>query len=190
MIGTCTGVSFVDSTPVVVCKNPRIPRHKVFAGYAARGKTSVGWFYGCKLHLVVNDQGEVLAYTLTPGNGDDRTPVPSLARRLLGKLFGDKGYLSHPLFVQLWEQQGIHLITKVRKNMANALMDWTDTLLLRKRALIESINDQLKNISQIEHSRHRSPTNFVVNVLCALIAYCLKPDKPALPIDHNTSWSL
>jgi hypothetical protein len=117
-------------------------------------------------------------------------PIPGFATRLFGKLFGDKGYLSQPLFKQLWQEYGVQLITKVRKNKANALMDWTDKLLLRKRALIESINNQLKNISQIEHSRHRSPTNFVVNVLCALIASCLKPDKPSLPIDHNISWSL
>ena len=189
-LGTCTGISFVDSTPLPVCKNPRIPSHKVFAGRAARGKTSTGWFYGFKLHLVISDHGAVLAYALTSGNVADRTPVPFLAQRLFGKLYGDKGYLSQPLFERLWYAYGVHLLTKVRKNRANALMEWTDKLLLRKRALIESVNDQLKNISQIDHSRHRSPTNFLANLLGGLIAYCRQPHKPSLPIDHNILWSL
>lgn len=98
--GRCTGISFVDSTPLAVCHNRRIPRHKVFAELAARGKTSMGWFYGFKLHLVVNDRGELLAVTLTPGNTDDRQPVPHMARELFGKLFGDKGYISAPLAKQ------------------------------------------------------------------------------------------
>lgn len=183
-LGMCTGISFVDSTPLPVCKNPRIHAHKVFAGRAARGKTSTGWFYGFKLHLVINDQGEILAYALTPGNVDDRAPVPFLAQRLFGMLYGDKGYLSHSLCDQLWQHYGVSLLTKVRKNMANALLRWRDKLLLRKRALIETVNDQLKNISQIDHSRHRSPTNFLANLLSGLIAYCRKPVKPSL------SWPL
>jgi transposase len=152
----------------------------VFEGVAARGKTSMGWFYGFKLHLVVNDQGELLACQLTPGNVDDRTPVPILSKRLFGKLFGDRGYVSKPLFEQLWQDFQVQLITKLRKNMKNRLMTMSDKLLLRKRALIETIIDQLKNISQIEHSRHRSPINFVVNVLAGLIAYCHQPKKLAL----------
>ena len=140
----------------------------------------MGWFYGFKLHLVVNDQGELLACQLTPGNVDDRTPVPILSKRLFGKLFGDRGYISRRLFEQLWQDFQVQLITKLRKNMQNRLMIMSDKLLLRKRALIETIIDQLKNISQIEHSRHRSPINFVVNVLAGLIAYCLQPKKPAL----------
>ena len=180
LFGSCSGVSFVDSTSLAVCHNRRIPQHKVFAGVAARGKTSMGWFYGFKLHLVVNDQGELLASQLTPGNVDDRTPVPILSKRLFGKLFGDRGYISRPLFEQLWQDFQLLLITKLRKNMKNRLMTISDKLLLRKRALIETINDQLKNISQIEHSRHRSPLNFVVNVLAGLIAYCHQPKKPAL----------
>ncbi len=177
--GACTGIAFIDSTPLRVCLNRRIPRHKVFAGLAARGQCSLGWFYGFKLHLVINEQGEVLAFALTPGNVDDRKPVPKLVRSLFGKLFADKGYLAQPLFESLL-RQGIQLITNVRANMKNRLIPLSDKLLLRKRYIIETINDQLKNQSQIEHSRHRSPVNFVINVLAGLIAYMWQPKKPAI----------
>lgn len=177
--GRCTGISFVDSTPLSVCHNRRIARHKVFDGLAARGKTSMGWFYGFKLHLVVNDRGELVTFRLTPANVDDRHPVPRMARALFGKLFGDKGYLYQALFTALFDQD-VELITHVRKNMKNRLMPLTDKLLLRKRSIIETINDQLKNISQIEHTRHRSVPNFLVNLMAGLIAYCHQPKKPSL----------
>jgi hypothetical protein len=177
--GSCSGISFVDSTALRVCSNRRINRHKVFAGLAARGQCSLGWFYGFKLHLVINEYGEVLAFTLTPGNVDDRKPVPTLVKTLFGKLFGDKGYLSQPLFESLLDHN-LYLITHVRANMKNRLILLHDKWLLRKRYIIETINDQLKNQSQIEHSRHRSPVNFVINVLAGLIAYMWQPKKPAI----------
>ena len=188
-MGEVTGISFIDSTPLPVCHNRRIERHKVFAGLAARGKTSMGWFYGFKLHLVVNDQGELLAFYLSAGNMDDRKPVPKLARRLFGKLFGDKGYISQPLFDQL-TAQNVQLITGIRKNMKNRLLPLMDKLLLRKRSIIETINDQLKNISQIAHTRHRSVHNFLVNVIAGLIAYTHQPKKPALNLRNEHLASL
>jgi hypothetical protein len=139
----------------------------------------MGWFYGFKSHLVVNEHGEILSFQLTPGNVDDRKPVPFLFEGLFGKVFADKGYLSKDLFVKLL-QENIQLITGLHKNIKNQLMDLQDKLLLRKRCIIETINDQLKNISQIEHSRHRSFTNFLVNLIAGLIAYALKPVKPTL----------
>lgn len=178
-MGACTGISFVDSTSLTVCHNRRIERHKVFESFAQRGKTSMGWFYGFKLHLVVNDRGEILAFHLTSGNVDDRRPVPLMSKSLFGKLFGDRGYISQPLFDELFED-GVQLITALRKNMQNRLMPLPDKLLLRKRAIIETINDQLKNISQIEHTRHRSLFNFMVNLVAGLIAYCHRPKKPSL----------
>jgi len=184
-LGCCTGVSFIDATPLRVCHNRRITRHRVFAAFAARGKTSMGWFYGFKLHLVVNDQGDLLAFHLTPGNVDDRAPVPALTKTLLGKLFADKGYISQSLVAQLLAR-GLHLVTGLRKNMKNQLMLLSDKLLLRRRAIIETVNDQLKNISQIEHSRHRSVDNFVVNLFAALIAYCLQPKKPSLNLSSHS----
>jgi len=178
-LGDCTGISFIDSTPLAVCHNRRIERHKVFKGLAQRGKTSMGWFYGFKLHLVVNDRGELLSFHVTPGNVDDRKPVALLSKALFGKLFGDRGYISQALCLDLLDKD-IHLITSLRKNMKNRLLPLYDKLLLRKRSIIETINDQLKNISQIEHSRHRSVTNFMVNLLAGLIAYCHQPKKPSL----------
>jgi transposase len=183
-LGHCSGISFIDSTSLDVCLNQRIHSHKVFAGLAERGKSSLGWFFGFKLHLVVNDQGELLQCCITPGNVDDRKPVLRLVKKLFGKLFGDKGYLSQALAHSLREMFNIQLITKLRANMKNQLMILSDRILLRRRAIIETIIDQLKNISQIEHSRHRSITNFFVNVLCGLIAYCRRPSKPSLGLNH------
>lgn len=180
--GDCTGISFIDSTPIGVCHNRRIRRHRVFAGIAQRGKNSVDWFFGFKLHLVVNDRGELLACRLTAGNVDDRVPVPQLVQRLWGKLFGDKGYLSQSLTRQL-RQRDLTLITKLKSNMKNRLIPLLDKLLLRKRSILETITDQLKNISQIEHSRHRSLANFMVNLVAGLIAYCHRPKKPSLALD-------
>lgn len=184
-LGPCTGISFIDATSLAVCHPARIRQHRVFAVDARRGKTSVGWFYGFKLHVVVNDRGDLLAVCLSPGNLDDRRPVPRLVRRLFGRIFGDKGYISAPLAERLLLEHGLRLITKLRKNMHNRLMDLADKLLLRKRALIESINDQLKNVCQIEHTRHRSPFNFLVHLLAGLIAYCHQPKKPSLHLDPD-----
>lgn len=182
--GEDTGIAFIDATSLVVCHNRRIHSHKVFKKAARRGKTSMGWFYGFKLHLVVNDRGELLAFRITPGNVDDREPVPELTQGLTGKLIGDRGYISHRLFYELWER-GLQLITKIRKNMHNKLMPMVDKLLLRKRAIIETINDQIKNIQQIEHTRHRSVVNAMVNVLAALVAYTHQPCKPSLNLSQN-----
>ena len=159
---------------------------QVFDGLAGRGKSSMGWFYGFKLHLIVNDQGELITFFLTPGNVDDRKPVPHMAKKLWGKLFGDKGYISQPLFDQLYEQ-GVQLITPIRKNMKIRLMPLIDKILLRKRAIIETINDQLKNISQVAHTRHRSVTNFLVNLVAGLIAYTHQPKKPSLNLSRADS---
>ncbi len=177
--GRCSGISFIDSTKLAVCENLRIPQHRQFTGIAARGKTSLGWFYGFKLHLIVSDCGELLGWQVTPGNIDDRRPVPKLAQRLFGKLLGDLGYLSEPLKIVLREQN-LELITKVKKNMKNKFLNLSDKLLLRKRVIIETVFDQLKNISQIEHTRHRSFWNFLVNLASGLIAYSWREKKPSL----------
>lgn len=177
-----TGIYFVDSTMIKACHIKRKNQHKVFKELAQKSKSSVGWYFGFKLHLVINDKGEIMAFKLTAANVDDRKPVPDLVKNLVGKLFGDKGYISQDLFERLY-QQGLQLVTRVRKNMKNKLMALTDKILLRKRAIIESVNDQLKNMSQIEHTRHRSVFNFAANILAALAAYMLQPKKPSLDLN-------
>jgi hypothetical protein len=177
--GDCTGISFIDATSIKVCHNLRIRSHKVFAGSAARDKSSTGWYYGFKLHLAVNEKGEILGFYLTAANVDEREPADWITQGLTGKLIGDKGYISQTLFEKLMAR-GLKLITKLRSNMKNRLLEMEDKLLLRKRAIIETVNDQLKNISNIEHSRHRSLWNFLGNLASGLIAYCLKEKKPSL----------
>lgn len=178
------GVAFIDSTALAVCENPRIAQHQVFGATAKRGKTSTGWFFGFKLHLVVNHQGEILSFCLTPANTDDRKPVEQLTSNLWGKLFGDKGYVSQSLKQKL-QEKGVELITKSRRNMKQKLLDWFDKLMLRKRALIESVNDFLKNTCQIEHTRHRSKANWLVNLLSGLIAYSFLPNKPQIKFNTH-----
>ena len=179
--GKPTQISYIDSTSIAVCHNLRIPRHLVFKHVAKRGKTSTGWFYGLKLHLVINHLGEILAVAISAGNTDDRKPVSQLVKHLTGTLYADKGYLSKTLSDQL-AQQDLRLITTIRKNMKPQLMNLWDRLMLRKRFIIETIFDQLKNISQIEHSRHRNIKNFMVNLIAGLIAYTHQPQKPAINI--------
>lgn len=182
--GKPTGIEFIDSTTLKVCHNLRIPRHKVFEGIAKRGRGTMGWFYGFKLHLVVNHLGDIIAVKLTPGNVDDRVPVPELAKDLPDRLYGDKGYISEALSDNLFEQ-GVRLITNVRSNMKAKVVSAFDKAMLAKRFIIETINDQLKNISQIEHSRHRSMHGFMLNLMGGLIAYCHKPQKPSLNITNS-----
>jgi hypothetical protein len=179
--GICTGISFVDSTPIRVCKTKRTNANKVFKGMAAMGKSTVGWFYGFKLHIVINDRGEILNFMISQGNMDGRTPLKSesFLKKIFGKLFGDKGYISDKLCEILFTD-GIHLVTGIRNNMKNSLMTMNNKIMLRKRSVIETINDELKNMCQIEHSRHRSFINFIVNILAALAAYSFFPKKPSI----------
>jgi len=178
--GACTGISFVDSTALAVCHNRRIRQHRVFRNLAQRGKTSIGWFYGFKLHVVINHHGELLACQVTPGNTDDRRPVPRLAQGVWGRLFADKGYVSQPLTHELFRTRRVRLVTHVKRNMTNRLLLLQDKVLLRRRALLETMFDQLKHLLQIEHTRHRSATNFAVNLVAGLIAYCHQPSKPSI----------
>ena len=180
--GSVTGISFVDATSIKVCHNKRIKRNKVFKDFAKRGKTTSGWFYGFKLHLIINENGEVLSFLVTPGNIADVSVLDKLSKGIAGKLFGDKGYISSELGQKLLKR-GLELFTTLRSNMKQKLMSLKNKMLLRKRSLIETVNDQLKNISQIEHSRHRSVSNFLVNLLGGLAAYSHQEKKPSLNLD-------
>ena len=181
MSGEQTGVYFADSTKLAVCHTRRIHRHKVFDGLAARGKTSMGWFYGLKLHLVINHKGQVMALRITPGNTADSTVLNEVTRHLAGKLYADKGHIGHELFKRLW-RRGLHLITSIRRNMRNHLMPLADKLMLRQRFLIETVLDTLKSEMGLEHSRHRSPVNAMVHVLSCLVAYAFRPGKPSISL--------
>ena len=146
----------------------------------------MGYFFGFKLHLVINEKGELLNFVITPGNVDDREPLKNkrFIKTIKGKLYGDKGYVSSPLAKILFGD-GIQLITVIRNNMKNCLMEMSDKILLRKRSIIETINDVLKNTCQVEHSRHRSFDNFISNLLAGIATYCFLPEKPNIPHPPN-----
>ena len=152
---------------------------KVFKGIDTDGKGTMGCCHGFKLHLACNARGEIVAYVLTGVNvsGKELKVFKVLAKRRYGKLFADKGYISQRLFDFLFED-GIQLVTGLRVNIKNKLIPFYDRMMLRKRYIIETINDMLKNTAQIVHSRHRSVSNFIMNLISALGAYCFFDNKP------------
>jgi hypothetical protein len=190
-LGSCKGISFVDSSAIKVCHNRRIEQHKTFAEEAQRGKTSVGWFFGFKLHLIFNDEGDIVWLYCSAGNKDDRAGLRMMLenplKKLFGKLIGDRGYIGKAFFEELYQKFGVEMVTGMKKKMKNSLPQTSENaFFLRKRCIVETIIDQLKNISQIEHTRHRSLTNFFVNLICGLIAYSLQPKKPSLLLDKDS----
>lgn len=180
-----TGTYFIDSKKLPVCDNHRIYQNKVFGQLATRGKSSTGWFFGFKLHLVLNHQGEVVHFLFTPANVADNNQqvLQEQLQGLRGKCYGDRGYLTS-LFEQFYAQ-GLHLITKIRSKMKNKLLRLEDKLKLRKRALIESVHDILMSVFDLEHTRHRSPLNAYAHMLAALTAYCFYDHKPAVFIPNT-----
>ena len=179
LTGEKTGLYFADATSLKVCHNKRISQHKTFDSLAERGKTTMGWFFGFKLHLVINHKGQIMAAKVTSGNVDDRIPLAEITEGLTGKCYADKGYIGKNIFKILWNK-GLHLVTGIRSNMKNYLMPLIDTIILRKRFLIETVFGVLKTDMQLEHSRHRSPINAFINILACLIAYSCKTNKPAM----------
>lgn len=177
------GIGYIDSTSLAVCHAKRISSNKVFKGLATLGKTTKGWFFGFKLHLIVDDVGNLMKVRLTKGNVDDRSVVPSMADDIIGLLFGDKGYISKNLFLSLYKR-GLKLVTGIKKMMKNQLVILHEKILLRKRSLIETVFDYLKNKLQLEHTRHRSPLNFLIHILATLIIYQLKPSKPSISMAY------
>jgi hypothetical protein len=182
-LGCSRGINFIDSTPLRACHIKREKQHRVLKSVATKGKSTMGWFYGFKLHLIINDKGEILSFYLTKANVDDRNlkVISSLTENIFGSIYGDRGYISKALSDFLWND-GIHLVYKRRNNMKSQNLSDTDKLLLRKRALIESVNDELKNICNLEHTRHRALKGFLLNIISGLIAYQFLPKKPSLNI--------
>lgn len=184
--GKCTGISFVDSTCIPVINNKREFSMKVFKGIAAKGKSTMGWYVGFKLHILCNEKGEIVNFVLTRANVDDRNEdvMDTLTDKVFGKLYADKGYISQTLFGRLWDN-GVHIVTGLRSNMKQRLMPLRDKIMLRKRSIIESLNDMLKNVAQPVHSRHRSVHNFLMNLLAAVGAYCFFAAKPQVNFDYE-----
>lgn len=178
-LGRKTGIYYIDSTALPVCHNRRIRRHKTFAGLAERGKTTMGWFFGFKLHLVFNELNEIVALKMTTGNVPDTTPVPQLTKGLIGKLFGDKGYIGKKLAEELL-RRGLTLFTRVRKNMKSLPISMIDKMLLNGRGMAETIIGKVKAFSSLNLPKHRLPVNGFLHILAAVTAYQINPIKPDL----------
>lgn len=184
--GKHNGDAYIDSTPLKVCNNKRINSNKVFKKLALIGKSTMGWFFGFKLHLVINPIGEIMAFKFSKGNKDDRQTVKNLCRNFSGKLYADKGYISKALFEEMLENS-VKIVTQIKKNMKSKIMEVGENIMLKKRSVIESVFHILKDILNMEHTRHRSPKNYLVNLLGAIAAYCIYPNKPSITLPKNSA---
>ena len=187
-LGRCTGISIVDSTPLAACHPKRARQHRTMRGLAAHGRGTMGWVYGFKLHLVINAAGEIIQAMLTPANTNDRAPLAheAFTQKLFGRLVGDKGYISQALSERLLAK-GIRLVTRIKRNMKNRVMEVQDKLLLRQRAVVETVIGMLKRVCHIEHTRHRSFPGFVANLCSGLIAYSFRPNKPKIHLAKESA---
>lgn len=179
MSGKRDEIYFIDSTKLQICHNKRTGSNRVFKNLATMGRSSYGWFMGFKLHLIINSKGQIISVKITGGNIDDRNPVKQLTKWLKGDMYADKGYISKELFNEIYKD-GLRIVTGIKSNMKNYLMTMKDKILLRKRSVIESVFHILKNHMNLEHTRHRSPTNFLVNIISCLVSYQFRTNKPKI----------
>ena len=170
--GEETGIYFIDSTKLQICHNKRTTQNRSFNRIAKIGRSSYGWFMGFKLHIIINHKGGIMAIKITKGNKSDLSVVESLSTGLKGSMYGDKGYISKNLFNTLFSK-GLRLFTTIRKDMKNHLLSLSDKILLKKRVLIESVFNVLKNSMHLEHSRHRNPINFLVHILSCVNGFSI-----------------
>lgn len=178
------GIDYIDSTKLEVSHIKRSSSHKTFAGLAKKGHTSMGWFYGFKLHLIVNPWGEVVDFDITSGNIADNNAnlLRRITKKVKNKLFGDRGYMvNKDVFAELFSH-GVQMISRVRKNMKTPILTLEDKILLSKRGLVESVIGILKQSLDLEHSRHRNPMALFAHVASTLIAYFFRPNKPSISL--------
>jgi hypothetical protein len=169
----CDGESYVDSTHLPICHIKREYIHKLFKGIAKKSKSTMGWFIGFKLHMIVNEFGHPISFSLTHANCDDRKAPDNLFSKIFGKLFGDRGYVGKPFFERMKDKM-IHIVTALRGNMKPQIMTQEDSRKLNKRSIIESTFNLLKNHLNMQHTRHRSPQNFAINIISSVCALCLR----------------
>lgn len=179
-----SGNGFIDSTPLKVCNKKRTHSHKVFKFHAKLGKSSMGWFYGFKLHIICDFMGNIIKCRITHGATHDLKAGKEMMKDLTGKIFGDKGYIGKKEFLALLEK-GLILVTGIKKTMKNKLLEIWDKILLRKRSLVESVYNIMKNTLHLEHSRHRSVVNAGIYYITTIIAYCWKPTKPTIKFNKE-----
>ncbi len=134
----------------------------------------MGWFFGMKLHIVISHEGELERFVVTPGHVHDVTKAPELLWGLQGLAAGDRGYIGKDMASTL-QEQGLKLVTTLRKNMKKVERSAFEGEFLRRRTLVETVIEQLENEFKIKHTRHRSPFSFLVHTLAGLAAYCFKP---------------
>jgi len=172
--GQQSGVYYIDASKLPVCHGMREKRHRVFKAFAGKSKTSTGWFFGLKLHLITNHLCEIINMRITRGNRDDRGPLIELCNGLKGMVFGDRGYISKAKAETL-EAQGLKLITTLKKNMKKIARTKEERDLLRHRGMIETLFDHLKNSLMLWHTRHRSPINAFAHLMSCLAAWVIDP---------------
>ena len=184
--GACTGITFFDSYPLPVCHIKREHSNKTFKGIATKGKSSMGWFYGFKVHVAINHKGEVIHFHITKGNVVDNNEkvIEKITTSITGKGFGDKGYILKPSLFQKLYSSGLEMVTKVRKNMKQKLMPIFNKIMLQKRGLVESVGDIIKIDLSGQHTRHRSVLAFFVHIFSSFAAYGLRPRKPSINRDQ------